>query len=149
MNKVLSEPSKSLSKYAPKIKKTNIPPDKIGEFIGPGGKNIKAIQEEYEVDINIEDSGLVLILGTDQEKLDKVFEILAGYSMVPEVGKTYEAEVVSIQNYGAFVKIAPGKEGLLHISELRAERVEKVEDVLKIGEMRLNSTYPKQILDLW
>jgi len=135
MNKALSEPRKSLSKHAPKIKKANIPPDKIGEFIGPGGKNIKAIQEEYEVDINIEDSGLVLILGTDQEKLDKVFELLAGYSMVPEVGKSYEAEVVSIQNYGAFVKIAPGKEGLLHISELRAERVDKVEDVLKIGEM--------------
>ena len=134
MNKVLSEPKKLLSEYAPKILKSNIPPDKIGEFIGPGGKNIKAIQEEYEVDISIEDSGLALILGTDQEKLDKVFEIMKGYSMVPEVGKAYEAEVVSIQNYGAFVKIAPGKEGLLHISELRAERVEKVEDILKVGE---------------
>ena len=134
MNKVLSEPKKLLSEYAPKIKKTNIPPDKIGEFIGPGGKNIKAIQEEYEVDISIEDSGLALILGTNQESLDKVFEIMSGYSMVPEVGKTYEAEVVSIQNYAAFVKIAPGKEGLLHISELRAERVEKVEDVLKLGQ---------------
>jgi polyribonucleotide nucleotidyltransferase len=135
MNKVMSEPNKSLSQYAPKIQKANIPPDKIGEFIGPGGKNIKAIQEEYEVDISIEDSGLALILGTDQEKLDQVLEIMKGYSMVPEVGKAYEAEVVSIQNYGAFVKIAPGKEGLLHISQIRAERVEKVEDVLKIGQM--------------
>ena len=134
MNKVMSEPNKALSEYAPKIVKSQIPPDKIGEFIGPGGKNIKAIQEEYEVDISIEDSGLALILGTDQEKLDKVFEIMKGYSMVPEVGKAYEAEVVSIQSYGAFVKIAPGKEGLLHISELRAERVDKVEDVLKVGE---------------
>jgi polyribonucleotide nucleotidyltransferase len=134
MNKVMSEPNKLLSQYAPKIQKANIPPDKIGEFIGPGGKNIKAIQEEYEVDISIEDSGLALILGTDHEKLEQVLEIMKGYSMVPEVGKAYEAEVVSIQNYGAFVKIAPGKEGLLHISQIRAERVEKVEDVLKVGQ---------------
>ena len=134
MNKVLSAPKDKLSKYAPKMQKVNIPTDKIGEFIGPGGKNIKAIQEEYEVDINIEDSGLALIAGSDQENIDKVFEIMSGYSMVPEPGKTYEAEVVSIQNYGAFVKIAPGKEGLLHISQLSTERVNKVEDVLKLGE---------------
>ncbi len=134
MNKSMPEKGKALSKYAPKIKKTTIPPDKIGEFIGPGGKNIKAVQEEYEVDITIEDSGLALIAGIDQENLDKVYEIMAGYSMVPEAGKTYDAEVVSIQNYGAFVKIAPGKEGLLHISELKSERVDKVEDVLKLGQ---------------
>jgi len=134
MNKSMPEEGKALSKYAPKIKKTTIPPDKIGEFIGPGGKNIKAVQEEYEVDITIEDSGLALIAGIDQENLDKVYELMSGYSMVPEAGKTYEAEVVSIQNYGAFVKIAPGKEGLLHISELKSERVDKVEDVLKLGQ---------------
>jgi len=134
MAKSMPEEGRALSKYAPKIKKSTIPPDKIGEFIGPGGKNIKAIQEEYEVDISIEDSGLALILGTDQEKLDQVYEIMSGYSMVPEPGKTYEAEVVSIQSYGAFVKIAPGKEGLLHISELKSERVDKVEDVLKQGQ---------------
>ena len=134
MNKVLSAPKDKLSKYAPKMQKVNIPTDKIGEFIGPGGKNIKAIQEEYEVDINIEDSGLALIAGSDQDNIDKVFEIMSGYSMVPEPGKTYEAEVVSIQNYGAFVKIAPGKEGLLHISQLSTERVNKVEDVLKLGD---------------
>ena len=135
MNKTLAEPSKKLSKYAPKIVKVSIPQDKIGEFIGPGGKNIKALQADYEVDISIDDDGLALILGTDQEKIDQVQELMAGYSMIPEPGKTYEAEVVSIQNYGAFVKIAPGKEGLLHISQLRAERVNKVEDVLKVGEM--------------
>ena len=134
MNKVLSAPKDKLSKYAPKMQKVNIPIDKIGEFIGPGGKNIKAIQEEYEVDINIEDSGLALIAGSNQDNIDKVFEIMSGYSMVPEPGKTYEAEVVSIQNYGAFVKIAPGKEGLLHISQLSTERVNKVEDVLKLGD---------------
>jgi polyribonucleotide nucleotidyltransferase len=135
MNKTMSEPSKKLSKYAPKIVKVSIPADKIGEFIGPGGKNIKAIQADYEVDISIDDDGLALILGTDQDKIDQVQELMKGYSMVPEAGKTYEAEVVSIQSYGAFVKIAPGKEGLLHISELRNERVNKVEDVLKVGEM--------------
>ena len=134
MNKTMSEPNKKVSEYAPKIVKATIPPDKIGEFIGPGGKNIKAVQADYECDINIDDSGLVLILGTDQEKIDQVQELMAGYSMIPEPGKTYEAEVVSIQSYGAFVKIAPGKEGLLHISELKSTRVEKVEDVLKIGE---------------
>ena len=135
MNKTMSTPSKKLSKYAPKIMKVSIPADKIGEFIGPGGKNIKAIQADYEVDISIDDDGLALILGTDQDKIDQVYEIMSGYSMVPEVGKVYEAEVVSIQSYGAFVKIAPGKEGLLHISQLRSERVNKVEDVLKMGEM--------------
>tara|TARA_Y100000996_G_scaffold415413_1_gene409957 strand:+ start:4482 stop:6566 length:2085 start_codon:yes stop_codon:yes gene_type:complete len=135
MNKTMSTPSKKLSKYAPKIMKVSIPADKIGEFIGPGGKNIKAIQADYEVDISIDDDGLALILGTDQDKIDQVHEIMSGYSMVPEVGKVYEAEVVSIQSYGAFVKIAPGKEGLLHISQLRSERVNKVEDVLKMGEM--------------
>ena len=135
MNKTMSAPSKKLSKYAPKIMKVSIPADKIGEFIGPGGKNIKAIQADYEVDISIDDDGLALILGTDQEKIEQVHEMMSGYSMVPEVGKAYEAEVVSIQSYGAFVKIAPGKEGLLHISQLRSERVDKVEDVLKMGEM--------------
>ena len=135
MGKNLSSPNKKLSKYAPKIMKVSIPSDKIGEFIGPGGKNIKAIQADYEVDISIDDDGLALILGTDQDKIDQVHEIMSGYSMVPEVGKVYEAEVVSIQSYGAFVKIAPGKEGLLHISQLRSERVDKVEDVLKMGEM--------------
>ena len=135
MGKSLSSPNKKLSKYAPKIMKVSIPSDKIGEFIGPGGKNIKAIQADYEVDISIDDDGLALILGTDQDKIDQVHEIMSGYSMVPEVGKVYEAEVVSIQSYGAFVKIAPGKEGLLHISQLRSERVDKVEDVLKMGEM--------------
>ncbi len=134
MNKVLSEPKKSLSVYAPKVKKVTIPADKIGEFIGPGGKNIKAIQADYEVDISIEDSGLALINGVDQDKIDEVYEIMSSYSMVPEVGATYEAEVESIQSYGAFVKIAPGKEGLLHISELKHSRVDKVEDVIKIGD---------------
>ena len=135
MKKTLSSPSKKLSKYAPKIVKVTIPADKIGEFIGPGGKNIKAIQADYECDISIDDDGLALILGTDQEKIDAVQEIMAGYSMIPEPGKVYEAEVVSIQSYGAFVKIAPGKEGLLHISQLSSERVDKVEDVLKMGQM--------------
>ena len=134
MNKALSEPREKLSEYAPKIMKSTLPPDKIGEFIGPGGKNIKAIQADYECDISIDDSGLVLILGTDQDKLDEVYEIVSAYSMVPEAGKVYDAEVVSIQSYGAFVKIAPGKEGLLHISELKNERVDKVEDVVNMGD---------------
>ena len=135
MNKTMSEPSKKLSKYAPKIVKVSIPQDKIGEFIGPGGKNIKAIQADYEVDISIDDDGLALILGTDQDKIDEVQELMSGYSMIPEPGKVYEAEVVSIQSYGAFVKIAPGKEGLLHISQISSERVDKVEDVLKMNQM--------------
>ena len=135
MNKTMSEPSKKLSKYAPKIVKVSIPQDKIGEFIGPGGKNIKAIQADYEVDISIDDDGLALILGTDQDKIEEVQELMSGYSMIPEPGKIYEAEVVSLQSYGAFVKIAPGKEGLLHISQISSERVNKVEDVLKVKQM--------------
>ena len=92
------------------------------------------MQADYECDISIEDDGTCIVMGTNQEHIDTVLETVEAYSMVPEVGATYDAEVVSIQSYGAFVKIAPGKEGLLHISELSWSRVEKVEDVLKAGQ---------------
>ena len=90
--------------------------------------------EKYECEVNIDDDGSCTILGTDQDALDSAKEYVDSYNLVPEIGSSYDGVVVKILDFGAFVKIAPGKEGLLHISELRAERVEKVEDVLKVGE---------------
>ncbi len=123
-----------LSIYAPKIGQASIPVDRIGDFIGPGGKNIKSVCEEYECEISVEDDGMCVVMGQDQDKIDEVVKILDSYNLVPVVGETYDAEVVRIMDFGAFVKIAPGKEGLVHISALNWEHVKKVEDVVKIGD---------------
>ena len=123
-----------LDSRSPKIGKASLPVDRIGDFIGPGGKNIKAVQADYECDVNVEEDGLCVILGQDQEKIDYVVNLINSYNMKPEAGETYDAEVVRIMDFGAFVKIAPGKEGLVHISSLNWEHVKKVDDVVKIGE---------------
>ena len=107
---------------------------RIGEFIGPGGKNIKSISAEFECEVNVEDTGLCIVMGGDQDKIDQVVKILDSYNLVPTVGDIYDAEVVRIMDFGAFVKIAPGKEGLVHISSLSWEHVKKVEDVVKEGD---------------
>ena len=134
MNKVLSEPRKTLSEYAPKVYQGTIPVDRIGEFIGPGGKNIKALCEEYECEINIEENGQCIIMGVDSEKMDKALSVVKSYNLVPSIGDIYDSEVVKVLDFGAFVKVAPGKEGLVHISEIALERVNKVEDHLKVGQ---------------
>jgi polyribonucleotide nucleotidyltransferase len=123
-----------LSIYAPKIGQASIPVDRIGDFIGPGGKNIKNVCEQYECEISVEDDGMCVVMGQDQDKIDEVVKILDSYNLVPVVGESYDAEVVRIMDFGAFVKIAPGKEGLVHISALNWEHVKKVEDVVKIGD---------------
>ena len=123
-----------LSVHAPKIGQSSIPVDRIGDFIGPGGKNIKAISAEYECEISVEDDGMCVVMGQDQDYIDTVVRILDSYNLVPVPGEVYDAEVVRIMDFGAFVKIAPGKEGLVHISALNWERVKKVEDVVKIGD---------------
>ncbi|HJM84348.1 MAG TPA: polyribonucleotide nucleotidyltransferase [Candidatus Marinimicrobia bacterium] len=123
-----------LSIHAPKIGQSSIPVDRIGDFIGPGGKNIKAISAEYECEISVEDDGMCVVMGQDQDYIDTVVRLLDSYNLVPVPGEVYDAEVVRIMDFGAFVKIAPGKEGLVHISALNWEHVKKVDDVVKIGD---------------
>jgi polyribonucleotide nucleotidyltransferase len=135
MEKAMPSVRPELSVHAPKIGKASLPVDRIGDFIGPGGKNIKAVQADYECDVNVEEDGLCVILGQDQEKIDYVVSLINSYNMKPEPGETYDGEVVKIMDFGCFVKIAPGKDGLVHISELNWNRVEKVTDVVKEGEM--------------
>ena len=123
-----------LSIHAPKIGQSSIPVDRIGDFIGPGGKNIKAISAEYECEISVEDDGMCVVMGQNQDYIDTVVRLLDSYNLVPVPGEVYDAEVVRIMDFGAFVKIAPGKEGLVHISALNWEHVKKVDDVVKIGD---------------
>ena len=134
MNNSLSEHRERLSVHAPKIVQTTIPVDKIGEFIGPGGKNIKKTMETYDCEINIEDDGSCTILGTDHDSLELVKEFVASYSLVPKIGESYEGIVVKTLDFGAFVKIAPSVEGLVHISEIAWTRTENVEDAIKEGD---------------
>ena len=135
MLKHISESRDKLSEYAPKIGQGTIPVDEIGGFIGPGGKNIKGLAEKYECEINIEDDGSCTVLGTDQDSIDAVVELIGKYSLELEAGEVYEGEVIKILDFGAFVKLTPNKDGLVHISEISKERVNKVEDHLKIGDM--------------
>jgi len=134
MNESLNEHRNRLSVHAPKIVQASIPVDKIGEFIGPGGKNIKALMEKYECEVNVEDDGSCTILGTDQDSLDLAKEHVESYSLVPKVGEAYDGVVVKILDFGAFVKIAPSCEGLVHISEVDWSRTENIHDALSEGD---------------
>lgn len=131
---VISEPRKELSQYAPKMYTLSINPDKIGDVIGKGGKVIQEIQADYDVKINIEEDGRVFISGIDAEKCQGAVEIVKLIATDPEVGSFYNGVVTRIMNFGAFVEIAPGKEGLVHISRLDVKRTENVEDVVNIGD---------------
>ena len=131
---VISEPRKELSKYAPKMFTISINPDKIGDVIGKGGKVIQEIQAEYDVKINIEEDGRVYISGIDADKCKGAVEVVKLIATDPEVGAYYNGVVTRIMNFGAFVEIAPGKEGLVHISRLDVKRTEKVEDVVNVGD---------------
>ncbi|HBH2017335.1 TPA: S1 RNA-binding domain-containing protein, partial [Clostridioides difficile] len=122
------------SPYAPKIVKMQINPDKIKDVIGPGGKIITKIIDETGVKIDIEQTGEVFISGIEIDMIKKAQELINNIVVEPEVGKTYKGKVSRIMNFGAFVEILPGKEGLLHISHIAHERVAKVEDVLNIGD---------------
>jgi polyribonucleotide nucleotidyltransferase len=112
-----------------------IPADRIGELIGPGGKNIKAIQAESGAEINIEDDGTVHIYASKQAGLDRAKEMIDRMFQEIEVGQTYTGRIVSITAFGAFMEVLPGKDGLVHVSELAEGRVEKVEDVVKKGDL--------------
>ena len=135
MAPVISEPRKTLSKYAPKITQITIDPAKIGDVVGKQGKVINKIIEETGVKIDIDDDGNVFICGVEQAGMDKALKIIRSIVDPIEVGKTYEGKVVRIMNFGAFVELSPNKDGLIHISKLADHRVEKVEDVVNIGDV--------------
>jgi polyribonucleotide nucleotidyltransferase len=134
MSKVLAAPRQELSKYAPRIVTLKINPDKIGELIGPGGKNIKRLVEESGCEINIEDDGTVFIYSVSEEGMRIAREEIEGMSAEPEIGKIYRGKVVTIKEFGAFVEFMRGRDGLVHISELANFRVKKTEDVVKMGD---------------
>ena len=130
----LPQPREELSKFAPKIIRFTINPEKIREVIGPGGKMINKIIAETGVKIDIEDDGRVFISTPDQEAADKARKIIEGIAKDIEVGDVYTGKVVRIMNFGAFVELLPGKDGMIHISKLDTKRVEKVEDIVNIGD---------------
>jgi polyribonucleotide nucleotidyltransferase len=135
MEKTLPMP-KQMSMYAPRIESVRIPVDRIGELIGPGGKNIKKIQETYQVNINIEEDGTVSIASADGVALKAAKDYISAMMKEIEVGEVYEnAKVVKIMSFGAFVEVAPGKQGLVHISEIADRRIATVEEVLKEGDI--------------
>ena len=134
MEPVISTPRGHVGEYAPKIMQMHVDPDKISEIIGKQGKTINAIIDETGVKIDINDEGRVDICGVDQVMIDRAMEIIRLIVEPVEAGKIYEGEVVRIMNFGAFVQLAPNKDGLIHISKLSKERVEKVEDVVNIGD---------------
>jgi polyribonucleotide nucleotidyltransferase len=135
MRSTLDQPRTELSKYAPRIETIKINPEKIGALIGPGGKTIKGIVAETGAEINIEDDGSVHIYATTGESMARAKEIIGGMTREIEIGQTYQGRVVTTKEFGAFVEVFPGRDGLVHISELADFRVNRTEDVVKIGDM--------------
>jgi polyribonucleotide nucleotidyltransferase len=134
MNEALATPRSDLSAHAPRITQIKVKPDQIRTIIGPGGKMIKAIVDQTGCAIDIEDDGTVAIASPDNASVQKAIDIIKSLTMTPEVGETYKAKVTRIEPYGAFLEFAPGKDGLLHVSEIDYSRVEAVEDYMKLGD---------------
>jgi polyribonucleotide nucleotidyltransferase len=134
MKKAMAGPNAELSAYAPRIVTLMISPEKIGELIGPKGKTIRGIQDETGAELSVDDSGMVTIAAVGAEAMERAKQMVKAITAEPVVGDTYEGTVKSITAFGAFVEIMPGNEALLHVSEIKWERVEKTEDVLKKGD---------------
>ncbi len=134
MEKTISAPQSEISPFAPQVLSARIDPEKIGLVIGPAGKNIKALSEKYDVQINVEEDGALTVYGKDRKSTFDARDAILGMVEEPEVGKIYTGTVKRIMDFGAFVEILPGREGLCHISRLAKGRVEKVTDVLKEGD---------------
>ena len=134
MQAALPAPRPELSPYAPRIVVVNINPEKIGALIGPGGKNIRRITETTGTQIDIEDDGKVSIFSNNKENLDAALREVSALTAEAEVGKIYRATVTGIKDFGCFAEFLPGQEGLVHISELADFRVNRTEDVVKMGE---------------
>jgi polyribonucleotide nucleotidyltransferase len=135
MAEELKESRVGLSTYAPRFITHKISPDKIGTVIGPGGKMIKSIVEKTGVKINIDDDGIVSIMSRDHQAVDDALEIVQNLTRTIEIGETYTGPVKKVMDFGAFVEVFPGTEGLVHISNLAEGRVEKVTDVCKEGDI--------------
>ena len=144
MENVIAEPRKELSKYAPKTMHFMINPDKIKDVIGKGGdmitkiileaSNVKSVNDKDAVKVDLEDDGRVIIYHSDAEVIEKTAEMIKNVAREVEIGKTYTCKVISIQDFGAFVELWPGCEGLIHVSQLDSKRVDKVSDVVKVGD---------------
>jgi len=134
MEKTISAPQSEISPFAPQVLGARIDPEKIGLVIGPAGKNIKALSEKYDVQINVEEDGSLTVYGKDRKSTFDARDAILGMVEEPEVGKIYTGTVKRIMDFGAFIEILPGREGLCHISRLAKGRVEKVTDVLKEGD---------------
>jgi polyribonucleotide nucleotidyltransferase len=134
ITEAIAEPRKQISPYAPKIITLKINPDRIREIIGPGGKTIRAIQNETDTKIEIDDSGMVKIAAFSQKEADAALNMVKEIIVEPEVGKIYDGTVVKIMDFGAFVQILPNVDGLVHISQLAAHRVNRVSDIVKEGD---------------
>jgi len=134
MQTVIDGPRTEMSQYAPRIETIQINPEKIGLVIGPGGKNIKSIVAETGAEINIEDDGRVKIYSTNHDAMERAKEIILGMVGDIEVGKIYRGRVVTLKDFGAFVEVLPGKDGLVHISEWSEQRVNRMDDVAKVGD---------------
>jgi polyribonucleotide nucleotidyltransferase len=134
MAEVINAPAQNISAYAPKIMTINVETDKIGLIIGPGGKTVRSIIEKSGAEVNIDDNGTITLSSKDEGAVKKAYDMICTMTEEVEVGKTYEGRVKRIMDFGAFIEILPGKEGLCHISQLDHKRVNKVTDVLKVGD---------------
>jgi polyribonucleotide nucleotidyltransferase len=137
MAKTISEPRKAMSSFAPRIVTIRIPVDKIRDVIGPGGKTIRSIIERTGVKIDVEDDGKVNVASSDGDSAQKAIGIIQELTATPELNKTYMGKVQRITDFGAFVEIMPGTDGLLHVSEIATHRVKDVRDELKEGQQIL------------
>jgi len=134
MAPVISEPRKEVGPYSPKIKQIKMDPAKIGEVVGQRGKTINSIIEQTGVKIDITDEGAVSVCGVDKESIDRALHMIEMIVTDFEEGKIYEGKVIAIKEFGAFIEFAPGKEGMVHISKISKERINRVEDVLTLGD---------------
>jgi polyribonucleotide nucleotidyltransferase len=134
MNKIIEKPRHEVSRYAPKVVVLTPPPDKIGEIIGPGGKNIRALIARTQTEINVDDDGKVTVSGLDRAKVDEAVQHISNITREIQVGEEFEGEVKRIMQFGAFVEILPGKEGLVHVSKMGKGFVKNPYDVVKIGD---------------
>ena len=135
IKEAIAEPREEMSQYAPRVVQIKVPTDKIGEIIGPGGKNIRELSEKTGAEIEIEEDGTVNIYSTSKESIDAASKAIGGYNFVPEVGEIYEGKVASIMPYGAFVDLAPNISGLLHVSEMADKFIKDVREYVNEGDV--------------
>jgi polyribonucleotide nucleotidyltransferase len=134
MLSTIQRPREKMAETAPRLRRTKIDPDKIGLLIGPGGKTIRGIQESVGVQIDVDEDGTVTIAGSSEDSVQKALDTIEGMTGSVEVGRVYEGTVTSVKDFGAFVEILPGRDGLCHISELSDEYVANVSDICQVGD---------------